>query len=170
MYHRISIVGAPGSGKTTLANNLSKIYNIPAIHIDGIHYLHNWEIRDKSERDSIILSYIEKDAWIIDGTYRSTLQKRFEKSDLIIWLDYSTFTQLKGILKRFIKNANKEKAEIPGCREKLDFKFLKYVLFYNKTKRHYISDNLENISKDKILIFRKQKDLNNWVKNLKNNN
>ena len=53
--NRISIIGALGTGKTTLANELSKIYNIPATHIDGIHHLGNWQIRDKKERDKIIL-------------------------------------------------------------------------------------------------------------------
>ena len=157
---------AHGTGKTTLSNNLSKLFNIPVIHLDGIHHLPNWEIRDKSERDKIILSSIEKDKWIIDGTYHHTLKQRFERADLIIWLDYSTFTQLKGIFKRFIKNPNKEKPEIPGCKERLKFEFVKYVFFYNKNKRHYIEDNLKDIDNKKIMIFKKQKDLNKWIKSL----
>lgn len=169
MYNRISIVGGSGSGKTTLADTLSKIYNIPAIHIDGINYLSNWESRDKSERDNIILSCAKENKWIIDGNYSATLRQRFERADLIIWLDYSTFAQLRGVFKRVLKNLNKEKTEIPGCKEKIDFKFLKYVFFYNKKSRHHITDNLENISKDKVLVFKRQKDLNNWVKSLKDN-
>ena len=155
-----------GTGKTTLSNNLSNIFNIPVIHLDGIHHLPNWEIRDKSERDQIILSHIENDSWIIDGTYHNTLKQRFERANLIIWLDYSTFAQLKGVFKRFIKNPNKEKPEIPGCKERLKFVFVKYVLFYNKNKRHFIEENLNGIDNNKIMIFKKQKDLNKWLKNL----
>ena len=73
---------------------------------------------------------------------------------------------MKGIFKRFIKNPNKEKPEIPGCKERLKFDFVKYVFFYNKNKRHYIEDNLKNIDTKKILIFKKQKDLNNWLDSL----
>ena len=40
-WNRISIIGAPGTGKTTLSNELSNIYKIPATHIDGIHHLEN---------------------------------------------------------------------------------------------------------------------------------
>ena len=62
--------------------------------------------------------------------------------------------------KRFFKTCNKEIPEIPGCKERLNFDFIEYVATYNKTKRHIIADNLKNISKDKVLIFKKQKDLN----------
>ncbi len=55
MYKKIAIIGAPGTGKTTLANNLSEIYKLPVTHIDGIHHMENWKQRDKEERDQMIL-------------------------------------------------------------------------------------------------------------------
>lgn len=164
MYKRISIIGGPGSGKTTLSNALSEKYNIPVTHIDGIHHLKDWKVRDKAERDKIILDIVKKEKWIIDGTYRHTLKQRLEVSDLIIWLDYSSFTMAKGVIKRYLKNPGKEKEEIPGCKERLTFNFIKYVLNYNKTKRHYITEALENIDTNKVIIFQKQKDLNKWLK------
>lgn len=164
MYNRISIIGGAGTGKTTLSNILSEKYNIPATHIDGIHHLKNWQVRDKAERDKIVLDIVEKEKWIIDGTYKDTLKQRLEKSDLIIWLDYSTFAQLKGILKRFFKHPGEEKPEIPGCNERLNWEFFKYVLHYRKKKRFHVVNALENIDKNKVLIFTKQKDLNKWLK------
>lgn len=164
MYNRISIVGGSGSGKSTLCNILSKELNLPAIHLDAINFNSDWVEIDKTERDKIISAKSSEDKWVIDGNYSKTLKERFEKTDLIIWLDYSTFTQLKGIFKRFFKTHNKEKPEIPGCKERLNFTFIKYVATYNKKKRHIIVDTLENVSKDKVLIFKKQKDLNKWLK------
>ena len=166
MYKRISIIGGSGTGKTTLSNILAKKYNLPVFHLDGIHHLENWQIRDNTERDKIILDILKKEKWIIDGTYKSTLQKRLENSDLIIWLDYSTLSQIKGIVKRCLINLGKERPEIPGCKERLNFKFFKYVLNYRKKKRHYIVDTLKNIDNNKILVFKKQNDLNNWLKKL----
>lgn len=164
MYNRISIVGGSGSGKSTLCNILSKKLNLPAIHLDSINFNPNWIEIDKSERDKIIFSKALEDKWIIDGNYTKTLKERFERADLIIWLDYSTFALLKGIFKRFLQTRNKEREEIPGCKERLNFDFVKYVVTYNKKKRPIIEDYLKDIPKDKFLVFKKQKNLNNWLK------
>lgn len=169
MYNRISIIGGSGSGKSTLCNILSKELNLPEIHLDAINFNANWVEIDKVERDKIISSKSSEDRWIIDGNYNKTLKERFNKADLIIWLDYSTFMQLKGIFKRYFKTRNNERPEIPGCKERLDFNFIKYVATYNKKKRHVIVENLKDIPKDKVLIFKKQKDLNKWLKEFTGN-
>ncbi len=164
MYNKIAIVGAPGTGKTTLSNILSKLYNIEATHIDGIHHMENWVQRDKDERDRMILDVVSKDKWIIDGTYKATLKPRFEAADLIIWLDYSSFAQIKGVMTRFLKNKGKEKPEIPGCKEKMDKEFFTYVLRYNKDKRKNIVNNLDGIDKSKVIVFKNRRQLNKWIK------
>ncbi len=165
---RICIIGGSGTGKTTLAKNLGKELNIPVYHIDGIHHLKNWEIRDKEERDKIILEKILEDKWVIDGTYRSTLNQRFERADYIIYLDYSTLAQLKGVLTRYIKNKGKEKEEIPGCKEKLSFEFLKFVINWRKNKRNEIIEKISKVDSEKILIFKNRKQLNKWYKEVFN--
>ena len=169
MYNRISIVGGSGSGKSTLCDILSQELNLPAIHLDGLNFNANWVQIDKSERDKKILEKSLEDKWIIDGNYNKTLKERFEKADLIIWLDYSTMMHLKGIMKRYFNMRHKERPEIPGCKERLDFDFIKYAITYNKKKRPIIKEYLKTIPKEKVLIFKKQKDLNQWLKEFTNN-
>ena len=169
MYNRISIVGGSGSGKRTLCNILSKELGLPAIHLDAINYEPNWVEIDKTERDNMILSKAQDDKWVIDGNYNKTLKERFDKADLIIWLDYSTLKQLHGILKRYFTTRNSERPEIPGCKERLEPEFIKYVLTYNKKKRPVILDYLKDVPKEKVLIFKHQKDLNAWLKDFTNN-
>lgn len=162
--NRISIIGGSGSGKSTLAELLSPKFVLPVIHLDAINYNSNWIQIDKNKRDSIILKKINNDKWIIDGNYNSTLKDRLDKADLIIWLDYSTFAHLKGVFKRIITGYKKERPDIPGCKERINFKFIKYTILYNKKKRPKIVKMLQNTPENKLLIFRKQCDLNKWLK------
>lgn len=169
MYNRISILGGSGSGKSTLCNILSKELGLPAVHLDAINFKPNWVEIDKQERDKIISEKSKEDKWIIDGNYNKTLKERLERADLIIWLDYSTLKQFSGVLKRYFQSKNLERSEIPGCKEHLDLTFFKYVLTYNKKKRPIVLNLLQNIPNEKILIFKHQKDLNNWLKTFTNN-
>ena len=169
MYNRISIIGGSGSGKSTLCNILSKELDLPAIHLDAINFNANWVEINKKERDKIISDKSNEDKWIIDGNYNKTLKKRIDKADLIIWLNYSSFMQLKGVFKRYFHMRNRERTEIPGCKERLNYTFIKYVVTYNKKKRPIVEDYLKGIPKNKILTFKKQKELNKWIKEFTNN-
>ena len=161
---KICIIGGSGTGKTTLSNNLSKILDIPVCHIDGLNYHPNWVERDSEERDKKILDKIKEDKWIIEGTYKTTLKERFEKAELIIYLDYSSIAQVKGALGRFIKYHGQEKPEIPGCEERMSWHFLLWVWNWRKSKRQVVLDNLKSINKDKVLIFKNRRQLNKWYK------
>lgn len=161
---KIVIIGGPGSGKSTLANNLGKKLKIPVYHIDAIHHLKNWKMRDKQERDSIILKIINKPKWIMDGTYRTTLEERIQKAQLIIFLNYSVIARLKGIFSRYFKNRGGETPNIPGCKEKMTLEFIKCTITWYKTKGSTINSLLEKYKDKKIMIFKNRKSLNKWYK------
>lgn len=73
----------------------------------------------------MILDIVNREKWILDGRYRSTLEIRVKSADLIIFLDYSTFAKLKGVITRYLEAPNKEKSDIPSYRERIDWKFIK---------------------------------------------
>ena len=81
---------------------------------------------------------------------------------MVIFLDYSTVARLKGAMGRFIKNHGKEKPEIPGCKEKMDTNFIKMILKFSRDKRPKIIEKLNNIDKEKVIIFKSRKQLNKW--------
>ena len=162
---KIAIIGGPGTGKSTLAKNLGKEMKLPVYHIDGIHHLKNWEIRPTQERDAIISEKVKEPKWIIDGTYKATLEERVINADLVIFLDYSTIAKLKGILSRYFKNKGKEKPEIPGCKERMNLEFIQLTMNWNKTKRKIVKDILDRYKNKKILIFKNRRCLNKWYEN-----
>lgn len=159
---RISIIGGPGTGKSTLANNLERETNLPVYHLDGIHYLENWVPIGRDERDKIILEKVKEPRWIMDGTYTLTLNKRIEASDLVIFLNYSTTARIKGIISRYLKNKGQEKLDIPGCKEKMNWKFIKCTIKWSKTKKKTINEILVEYEDKNILVFNRRKKLNKW--------
>ena len=161
---RISIIGGAGCGKTSLSCELGKELGIKPIHIDGINFKKNWVERDLEERDRIIFDKMKGDSWIFDGTYRSTLLDRMKESDLIIYLDYSTGTQVRSVINRYLKTRGKEKDDIPGCREKMDLDFFKYVVNFRRVSRPHIIERLKLIDSNKVLIFKNRKELYKWYR------
>lgn len=164
---RIAIIGGPGSGKSTLAPKIKDIYNLPVIHLDSFRFKANWEEIDKETRDENIREAMKQERWIIEGVYLTTLKERLQLADIVIWLDYSNYSLIKGVLKRNIQNFNKYKAEIPGCKERIDIKLLKKLCSYKKKYRKNIVDLIDYDIKNKMIVFKNQKDLNNWIKGLK---
>lgn len=162
-FKRVAIIGAPGSGKTTLAIELKDVYNLPVVFLDSFYQFPNWVMRDPKERDEMILKETKKEEWIIDGTFIDTLEERVKVADLVIFLDFSTSVQIKGIFKRFFSNIGKDKIDMPGCKERLNPSFIFYVLTYNKKRRKYLIDILEKYDKNKILQFKTQAELKEWL-------
>ena len=166
--NRIVIIGGPGTGKTTLANNLGKELNIPVYHLDGINHLKDWQKRDAKERDKIVLEIISNSKWITDGTYKTTLKQRIDRSDLVIFLDYSAITRVRGIISRYLQLNGKEKPEIPGCKEQLNISFIKFAINWNKIKRKAVDEILEKKKDKNILIFKNRRMLNRWYRKILN--
>jgi adenylate kinase family enzyme len=107
----ILIIGTSGVGKTTLGRNLATELHLPHYNLDSLYWKPNWVRPDIEEFRARITGIAEKDGWIMDGNYESVHDITWPKADVIIWLDYSFWTALKGMLRRAMRR--EEQAE--GC-------------------------------------------------------
>ncbi|MCL2483850.1 MAG: hypothetical protein FWD89_02100 [Firmicutes bacterium] len=97
---KISIIGPSGTGKSTLAIKLGEILSLPVHHIDCYFWKEGWVEEDKEVLRKKIEEITNEEKWVIDGTYRVTLENRFEKSDLIIYLNFPIDFCIESIRKR----------------------------------------------------------------------
>ena len=105
-YQRINVVGTSSSGKTTFSKSLSAILGIDHIEIDQIFWGPNWYWPNDEEFFANLKENLKKkDAWILDGNYTRTIPVKWEKVELVIWLDYSFTRTLLHALKRAIKRS-----------------------------------------------------------------
>ncbi len=133
---RIILIGCGGAGKSTLARQMGEKLNIPVIHLDSIFWLPGWVEMEQEAFDARLREELAKDRWIMDGNFNRTMPERIARCDTIIYLDFSRWTCLMGVLKRVLTSYGKVRPDMgAGCPERIDLDFLKWVWNFNKNKR-----------------------------------
>ncbi|MBQ0137756.1 MAG: adenylate kinase [Kurthia sp.] len=164
MHQRILIIGCSGSGKSTLSRQLQTLTNLPVVHLDRLFWLPNWEQKDRALFIEELTHELKQSRWIIDGNFDSTLELRLSYADLVIFLDYSRITCVKGVVKRYLRYRGTTREDMgDSCEEKLDWAFLKYVWTFNQHSKQNISKQLQHATVDSV-VFKNRKQLNGWLK------
>ena len=164
---RVVIIGCGGAGKSTLARSLGEKTGLPVVHLDKLFWKPGWVESTREEIDGIIQWEIRKDRWIIDGNYNRTLTMRMERCDTVIYLDFSRFACLWGVMKRILTTHGTVRPDMgDGCPERFDLEFLKWVWNFNKTKRKQYYELLNSLEDKNVIILRSRREVNAFVKNL----
>lgn len=164
---RVLVIGCPGSGKSTFSSKFSKESNIPVIHLDSFYWKPGWVSCTDQEFDEILRDLLLQETYIMDGNYSRTLEFRTFFADTVFFFDYSRYLCLYRVIKRRILNHGKTREYMgKDCVETIDYKFIKSVWNFKKNQRMQIMNALDKYKGNKdIVIFRKQKEVNNFLKN-----
>lgn len=166
---RIVIIGSGGAGKSTFARRLSKANGIEVIHLDKIYWQPNWIKPNKQEwRANLANLVVEKDSWIMDGNYDSSLEIRLDKCDTVIFLEMPRTICLYRVLKRVIKYRYTSRPDMAdGCHEKMDWEFVKWIWEYPKKDKLKVEAKLGRFKEEIIIIrLKSKKDVENFFVNL----
>ena len=88
---KIIIMGGSCSGKSTMAQNLSKKFNLPVVYLDlyDPYAVPKGMARDKRKQEinQVIQNTVEKASWIIEGIYEwYAFEERLNHADTMILL------------------------------------------------------------------------------------
>ena len=170
---RISIIGYSGAGKSTLAKTLGEIFNIPVLHLDKVHYLPNWKVRNKDESEKIVEDFInDNKTFIIDGNYQKYLfELRMKLSDKIIFMDFDRITCFFQAFNRYNEYKGKVRDSMSeGCNEKFDWDFIKWILFDGRTEEKINKYNkVIEENKEKIIHLKNRKEVDDFIEKTKVN-
>jgi len=127
---RILVLGvSAGAGKSTFARKLGQELDIPVIYLDGFYFKSGWKETTPEEFEAKQLHAARGERWIIEGNYSSTLTCREDRADTIIYLELPLALCLYRVVKRRIQFHGRTRPELgEGCPEKLDWKFLRYIV------------------------------------------
>ena len=151
---KVIVIGCPGSGKSTVSRALHNKTGIPLYHLDMMYWNADKTTVEKSvflERLSVVL---QKNEWIIDGNYGSTMELRMAACDTVIFLDYPIEICLDGIKER----RGKPRSDMPWIETEEDAEFIEFIKSYNEQQKPKVLELLEKYSDKNIVIFKSREE------------
>lgn len=148
---RVMIIGCPGSGKSTFSRSLHDITGIPLFHLDNLNWNSDRTTVEKKVFLERLSNVIQKEEWIIDGNYGSTIELRLQSCDTVFFLDYPLEICLEGIKER----KGKTRTDIPWVEsdDEDDPEFVEFIKNYNSQSRPHVMELLNKYSNKDIYIF-----------------
>lgn len=164
--NKIVIVGNVSSGKTTLANKLGKLLDIPVHHLDKIFW-----VQEKGIKQDVFIAQQEEmmkgEKWIMDGNFMrsKSYDLRLSNADTIIYFDFPIAIIYWRLLKRFIKYFNKLRPDMGGNKKfHIDWKLLKFI--WNYPAQDERSRVLQYSSSKNLIILHNPKEERIFLKDI----
>ena len=146
---KVIVIGCPGSGKSTVSRTLHNKTGIPLYHLDMMYWNADKTTVEKSVFLERLSAVLEKDEWIIDGNYSSTMELRMVACDTVIFLDYPLDVCLDGIRER----RGKPRSDMPWIETEEDSEFIEFIKNYNEQQKPKVLELLKKYSDKNIIIL-----------------
>lgn len=164
-YKKIIVIGCSGAGKTTFCLKLAQLLSIPLYHLDALYW--NADATHISRRKFIAQQkrILKKNAWIIDGNYRNTLEMRIRAADLIFFFDIDTDECLNGAISRV---ENKEKRPDLSCELPVNDELLTFIKNFNTDVKPLILKYFDEYRKKDVITFLTRREADAYIESLCN--
>jgi adenylate kinase family enzyme len=135
---RVLVMGCSGAGKSTFGRALADRLGLPFVSIDRIYWQPGWREPKLEEFTAKMTREAEKPAWVMDGNYTryGAGELRRDRADTIVWFDLPRWVCMLSVIRRSASSYGQVRPEMaPGCPEKFDWEFLRFVWTYRATQR-----------------------------------
>ncbi len=165
---RIMIIGCAGTGKSSLSLLLGSTLDLPVYHLDKTFWKPNWERISAAEWIQYQTAIVQEESWIIDGNYSNTMEIRFKRANVVVYLDFPRALCLWRVIKRRFQYHNRARPDLNiECKEKIDLEFLQWIWNYPKRSKPKTKAFLKYYASDHVLIHvTKKKHLKNISQNI----
>ena len=133
---RIVIVGCSGGGKSTLARALGARLGMPVIHLDVLFWKPGWRESEPLRFRLAVEAAVAGERWVSDGNFTGASAMRLARADTVVWIELPMALCLWRAVWRSLSNLRRARADLaPGCPEKIDFAFYRYIWTWNRLTR-----------------------------------
>ena len=151
---RVLVIGSGGAGKTTFSMQLGAATGLPVVHLDALHWRAGWTAAPKDEWLQIVDEIVARDAWIMDGNYGGTLERRLAACDTVIFLDLPRLVCLQRVVRRALRYRGRTRPDMaPDCPERLNFEFVQWIWQYPRKRRPDILRRLDAVRGEKRVVI-----------------
>lgn len=116
---RISIVGVPGSGKTTIGRQLAASLDVPFVELDAIFHQPGWEALPRDLFRERVSEALDAGGWVVDGNYSAVKDLVWQRADTVVWLDLPRRTVMRRVILRTLRRSITRQSLWNGNREPL---------------------------------------------------
>ena len=146
-----------GSGKTTLAKEISSRLNIPYYELDNVVWIRHTSgdiKRTEQERADYLNNIIQSESWIIEGVHNEDwVSDSFRNADLIIFLDTKYSIRVYRIVKRFLMQKLRLEKSNYKPTLKIFFNMFKWNRYFEEVVKINFFDKY-GMHKDKIEVIK----------------
>lgn len=135
---KIMIIGKPGSGKSTVAKKLSELLFLPVYHIDQYYFNPDWSKQDFEIFMQKQREIVNSDEWIIEGCSTKTFEVRWQKADLVLFLNYPNVVCLWRLIKRRFFSDGTVYSRPEGAKNSLPLHLIMYMLNFERNNKDAI--------------------------------
>ena len=156
---KVLVIGCPGSGKSTFSRTLHQATALPLYHLDLLYWNADKTTIEREEFLNRIHGVLQKEEWIIDGNYASSLEMRLNLCDTVFFLDYPVEVCLEGVRLR----KGKPRSDMPWIEMEDDEEFIEFIKRFNEQIRPEILKLLQKYSDKEIYIFKSRDDADRFL-------
>ncbi len=116
---RVSLVGSPGSGKTTVGRRLARSLDVPFIELDAIFHQPGWRALQREEFCDRVSEVVASELWVVDGNYSVVQDLVWGRADTVWWFDLARPLIMRRVIRRTLRRSLTREVLWNGNREPL---------------------------------------------------